>query len=370
MSSRMKRAAPVVWVAAIMAIPTVACAQNTVVEPADGVIVESADMMPRNGIGRVPGVFVGHETLSGRPTGCTAVLTPAGAVAGVDIRGGAPGTRGTDLLDPASLVQEIHAVVLSGGSAFGLETADGVIRYLEEQGVGLAFGGSTIPVVAAAILFDLSVGDGRIRPGFDCGYNAAERAMSARGPVPEGNVGAGAGATVGKLRGMEQAMKGGIGTASIRLSNGLVVAAIVAVNAVGDVVDPATGHVIAGVRSERGDSLADVRSILREGIPPAPMPGSNTVIGVVATNADLTQAEATRVARMSHAGLARTVSPTHTPLDGDTMFVLATGELEADVSLLTIGALAADVVAEAILRGVRAAEGLDGLPSASDLAGR
>jgi L-aminopeptidase/D-esterase-like protein len=358
------------WVAGILAFSGVACAQNSVVESDDAVIVERAEMLPRSGIGMLPGVFVGHETLATRPTGCTVVLTPEGAVGGVDVRGGAPGTSGTDMLDPANLVQEVHGVVLSGGSAFGLSTADGVTRYLEEQGIGLVFAGTTIPVVSAAILFDLSVGDGSIRPDAECGYRAAVQAMSARGPVEEGNVGAGAGATVGKLRGMARAMKGGIGTASIRLPNGLIVAAIVAVNAVGDVINPATGQVIAGVRSESGDGLVDARQLVREGIAPAALPGSNTVIGVIATNATLTQAEATRVARMSHDGLARTISPAHTPLDGDTMFALATGELEVEVDLLTIGALAADVVAEAILRAVHAADGIEGFPSISDLARR
>ncbi|MDH3298644.1 MAG: P1 family peptidase [Gemmatimonadota bacterium] len=370
MSPNPNRVAPVVWVAAIIAIPTAACAQNPVLETTDRVIVETADMLPRTGIGSVPGVFVGHETLETRPTGCTVVLTPDGAVAGVDVQGGAPGTRETDLLDPATSVQRVHAVFLSGGSAFGLETGGGVSRYLEEQGIGYPVGEARVPIVSGAILFDLAVGDWTIRPDAECGYRAAVHAMSARGPVAEGSVGAGAGATVGKLLGMDRAMKGGIGTASIRLANGLVVAAIVAVNAVGDIIDPATGQLIAGVRSEAGDELVDARTILREGIAPASMPGSNTVIGVVATNARLTQAEATRVARMSQAGLARTVSPTHTPADGDTMFALATGELEADVSLLTIGALAADMVAEAILRGVRSAEGLEGLPSVSDMGGR
>ncbi len=364
------RAVLVMWVAAIMAIPTVACAQNPVVVSTDAVIVEPAEMLPRNGIGLVPGVFVGHETLRARPTGCTVVLTPAGAVAGVDVRGGAPGTRETDLLDPANLIRKVHAVVLSGGSAFGLETAGGVSRYLEEQGIGYAVGEAVVPIVSAAVLFDLSVGDGSIRPDAECGYRASVRAMSARGPVSEGNVGAGAGATVGKLRGMDRAMKGGIGTASIRLPSGLIVAAIVAVNAVGDIVDPATGQVIAGVRSESGDELMDARQLVRDGVSPAAMPGSNTVIGVIATNADLTQAEATRVARMAHDGLARTVSPAHTPWDGDTMFALSTGGFEGDIDLLTVGALAADVVAEAILRAVYSARGIEGFPSISDMAGQ
>jgi L-aminopeptidase/D-esterase-like protein len=353
------------WVAMIVAIPAVACAQNPVVE-SDVAIVEGEKLMPRTGIGAVPGVFVGHATLAERPTGCTVILTPDGAVAGVDVRGGAPSTRDTELMDPANLVQAAHGIVLAGGSTFGLAAADGASRYLEERGIGLQFGGVTIPVVSAAILFDLSVGDPSIRPGPACGYEAAVNAMKKGGPVAEGSVGAGAGATVGKLQGMARAMKGGIGTASIELSNGLIVAAIVAVNAVGDVIDPATGQVIAGIRDDE-DQLVDARQLLREGQQPAALPIRNTTIGVVATNARLTQAEATRVARMAQDGLARAISPTHTPYDGDTIFSLSTGRLEGEADVLTIGALAADMVAEAILRAVLTAEGLEGIPSVADL---
>jgi L-aminopeptidase/D-esterase-like protein len=364
------------WLACtlLLVLPAVACAQNRApaapgVERVDGVIVETDDLLPEQGIRLVPGVFAGHHTLEGRPTGCTVILTPDGAVGGVDVRGGAPGTRETDLLDPVNSVQVVHGIVLSGGSAYGLETAGGVSRFLEERGIGFPAGPVKVPIVAAAILFDLSVGDPSIRPDADCGYRAAEAATSPAGRLAEGCVGAGAGATVGKLAGMDRAMRGGIGTASIRLSSGLVVSAIVAVNAVGDVVDPATGRVVAGVRTEQGDELAGTRDLIREGIPAAELPSSNTVIGVVATNATLTKAQATKVAQMAHDGLARSVVPSHTPWDGDTIFTLATGAHEGDADLLVVGALAADVVSEAILRAVYAATSLEAIPAVSDMPG-
>jgi L-aminopeptidase/D-esterase-like protein len=311
----------------------------------------------------VPGILVGHHTLAERPTGCTVVLAVEGAIGGVDVRGGAPGTRETALLDPVNTVQKLHAVVLSGGSAFGLDAATGTVRWLEENGIGFEVGELRVPIVAGAILFDLRVGDWRIRPDAECGYRAAESA-DADAPA-EGNAGAGAGATVGKIAGMGRAMKGGIGSAAIRGQDGLVVGALIAVNAVGDVIDPTTGRVIAGVRTEDGRGLADARVLVREsGASPT---FSNTVIGVVATNASLTKAQATKVAQMAHDGLARAISPAHTPLDGDTIFALSTGQGGGDAEVLEIGALAADAVTEAILRAVRAAEGLPGLPSASDL---
>lgn len=327
---------------------------------------------PAGGLAQVelaPGIYVGHHTLDARPTGCTVVLAPEGATGGVDVRGGAPGTRETDLLDPVNSVQVAHAVVLSGGSAFGLEAASGVSRFLEEREIGFPAGPVRVPIVSAAILFDLAVGDPSIRPGAECGYAAASAALGADPPLAEGNVGAGAGATVGKLAGMGRAMKGGVGRASIELDGGLVVSAVVAVNAVGDVVDPRSGRIVAGVRTEQGDELADARVLLREGRSWDEAPPANTVIGVVATNARLTKAEATRVARMAHDGLARAVVPAHTPWDGDTLFALASGVLEAELApdLLTIGALAADVVAEAIVRAVRAAETIGGIPAARDL---
>jgi L-aminopeptidase/D-esterase-like protein len=306
--------------------------------------------------------------MSERPTGCTAILAEGGAVGGVDVRGGAPGTRETDLLDPVNTVQKVHAVVLSGGSAFGLDAASGVVRYLEERGTGFKVGSITVPIVVGAILFDLQVGDDpQIRPGPDCGYRAATRA--ANNAVEEGNVGAGAGATVGKLAGFERAMKAGLGTASISLPDGLIVAALVAVNAVGDIVDPGTGRVIAGVRTADGAALADARLLMRSAGSDTASSGQNTTIGVVTTNARLTKAQATKIAQMAHDGLARAIVPSHTPLDGDTIFSLATATHEGQPNVALIGALAAEAVSEAILRAAKAASGLPGLPAARDLPG-
>jgi L-aminopeptidase/D-esterase-like protein len=320
------------------------------------------------GLTAVAGLEVGHDTLPERPTGCTVVLARGGAVAGVDVRGGAPGTRETDLLDPSNTVQKVHGVVLSGGSAFGLDAATGVVRFLEERGVGFDVGVAKVPIVPAAVLFDLAVGDKpHVRPTADSGYRAAQAA--ADGPVAEGNVGAGAGATVGKIAGPARAMKGGLGSASIALPDGLVVAALVAVNAVGDVVDPATGRVIAGVRTEDGRALTDARSLLRTGgFKPLARPGENTTIGIVATNATLDKAQARKLAQMAHDGFARALAPAHTPLDGDTIFALATGEIPGEPDVTRIGALAAEVMAQAVVRAVRAATGIAGLPAARDLA--
>jgi L-aminopeptidase/D-esterase-like protein len=319
------------------------------------------------GLTAVDGIKVGHHTLSERPTGCTVVLAEAGAVAGVDVRGSSPGTRETDLLDPVNTIEQVHAIVLSGGSAFGLDAASGVVRYLEERGIGFDTGIAKVPIVPAAILFDLRVGDRpEIRPGPDCGYKAAIGASD--GPVAEGNVGAGAGATVGKVGERGRAMKGGVGTAAFAYPNGLVVAALVAVNAAGDVIDPATGRVIAGVRTEDGKGLADVRKLLRSGATLQPAAAQHTTIGVVATNARLTKVQATKVAQMAHDGLARAINPAHTPGDGDVLFALATGTWDGEVNLTTLGALAAEATADAIVRSVRAAKGIPGYPSASDLA--
>jgi len=318
------------------------------------------------GLTAVKGIKVGHYTLAERPTGCTVILIEAGAVAGVDVRGGAPGTRETDLLNPTKTVQEIHAVVLAGGSAFGLDAASGVMQYLAARNIGYDTRVAKVPIVPAAILFDLSIGDDpTIRPTADCGIRAAEQATT--GPITEGNVGAGAGATIGKTGGRGRAMKGGIGTSSITLSSGLVVAALVAVNAVGDIIDPATGQVVAGVRTEDGRSLADARTLLRADTIDPSRPGENTTIAVVATNARLTQAQATVIAQMAHDGFARAISPAHTPNDGDAIFALATGKHLAPVNLGTLGALAAEVMAEAIVRAARAATGIPGYPAARDL---
>ena len=318
------------------------------------------------GLTAVQGIKVGHHTLTERPTGCTVVLVEAGAVAGVDVRGAAPGTRETDLLDPRNTVQEVHAIVLSGGSAFGLSTAGGVMRYLEEHDIGFDTRVAKVPIVPAAILFDLGVGnDPRIRPTADCGYRAA--AAASTGPVTEGNVGAGAGATVGKLGGPQRAMKAGIGSTSLTLPDGLTVAALVAVNAVGDVIDPSTGQVIAGVRTPDGRKFADARELLRSGALQPARPPENTTLGVVATNARLTKAQASQVAQMAHDGYARAITPVHTPHDGDAIFSLATGTWSGTVDMLTIGALTADVVAAAIVRAARTATGIPGYPAARDL---
>jgi L-aminopeptidase/D-esterase-like protein len=312
----------------------------------------------------VAGLKVGHVTLSGRPTGCTVVLAAEGVVAGVDVRGAAPGTRDTELLSPVNSVDRVHAIVLAGGSAFGLDAASGVMRWLEERKHGFVFGGARVPIVPAAILFDLGVGDPAIRPTADCGYPAAEAATNGR--VAEGNVGAGAGATVGKLRGREHAMKGGVGSAAIELSSGLIVAALVVTNGVGDIVDPATGQVLAGARTDDG-ALADSRRLLRAGLREADRAGEQTTLAVVATNARLTKTQATKIAQMAHDGFARAIYPAHTQVDGDTIFALATGTHTAPPNLLLIGSLAADVTAEAIVRSARAATGLPNLPAARDL---
>jgi L-aminopeptidase/D-esterase-like protein len=317
------------------------------------------------GLTDVPGLRVGHFTDRRRPTGCTVVIAEAGAVCGVDVRGGAPGTRETDLLDPVDSVQAVHAVVLSGGSAFGLDTATGVMRYLEEKGIGFPTGSGRVPIVPAAILYDLGIGDWTIRPDAVAGYEAARSASTA--PVPEGSVGAGAGATVGKLFGFAGAMKGGLGTASVRHASGAVVAAVVAVNALGDVIDPETGRVVAGARGGDGRPRGCVEALLAGAVPGRPLGGQNTTIGVVATNVALTKAEATKVAQMAHDGLARTIRPVHTPWDGDTLFALSTGSITIEQPAMLVGVLAAEAVARAVVRAARLATGLPGLPSASDL---
>ncbi|GAC1595326.1 MAG: P1 family peptidase [Candidatus Velthaea sp.] len=322
--------------------------------------------MERSGsIVDVAGVRVGHMTLAGRLTGCTVIMTVDGAVGGLDVRGAAPGTRETDLLDPGNLVEHVHAVLLAGGSAFGLDAAAGVMRYLEEQGIGFDTGAARVPIVPAAILYDLALGDPSIRPDAAAGYAAASAATS--DAPAEGNVGAGAGATVGKFFGMERAMKSGIGTASVALA-GLTVGAIVAVNASGDIIDPRTKRVVAGARDRDGIHPVDTTRALLRGEPAVRLrAGMATTIGVVATDAVLTKAQARKIAQMAHDGLARTIDPVHTMFDGDTIFTLATGKTHgaADVSLL--GIMAAEAVARAVIRGAQAARGVAGLPSARDL---
>jgi L-aminopeptidase/D-esterase-like protein len=324
-------------------------------------------MSTNQGLTAVQGLKVGHHTLTERPTGCTVVIAEKGATAGVDVRGSAPGTRDTDLLAPTASVEQVHGILLSGGSAFGLEAAGGVMRYLEERGIGFKFGGAVVPIVPAAILFDLGVGDPKVRPTADCGFQAAKAASDS--PVAEGNVGAGAGATVGKMGGRNRAMKGGVGSAAITLPSGLVVAALVAVNARGDIVDPWTGQVVAGMRTEDGRGLADVRRRLKSGQLelPLPEPLQHTTIGVVATNARLTKTQATKVAQLAHDGLARAIVPAHTSADGDAIFALATNVRTTADDPDTIGTLAAEVMSEAILHAVRAATSIPGYPAARDL---
>jgi len=322
----------------------------------------------------VPGILVGHAQDEDALTGCTAVLCLQGAVAGVDQRGGAPGTRETDLLRPMHLVRKIHAVMLSGGSAFGLDAASGAMRFLEEKKIGFPAGPVKVPIVASAILFDLAIGSSKIRPDSKMGYRACAQASAA--PPAEGNAGAGAGCTVGKIFGMAGAVKSGIGSASMDCGGGVRVGALVAVNAFGDVIDPASGAILAGARPVGtgplrlggGERFADTLSVMRS---PAGRlilglaEGGNTVIGVVATNAGLSKEEAGKMAQMAQDGLARTVRPAHTMLDGDTIFALSTGSRKADISL--VGSFAAEVFSRAIVKAVLAARAAGGLPAAIDV---
>jgi L-aminopeptidase/D-esterase-like protein len=315
----------------------------------------------------VAGLEVGHHTLATRPTGCTVVICREGAVAGVDVRGGAPGTRETDLLAPDAMVDRVHAVLLSGGSAFGLDAAGGVMRWLDERGIGFRIAHVTVPIVPAAVLFDLMRGDHRIRPDAAAGYAACNAASTQ--PPAQGRVGAGAGAMVGKVFGFDRASPGGIGSASLRV-DGVTVGALIAVNAVGDVIDPASGRVVAGARDDDGgfidtqaamlagrSNLLRAATALRPGSAQnhggAPAPGGATVIGVVATDAALSKAHAKRLAVMAHDGLARVIRPAHTPADGDTLFALSTGRNSAPPDLLLLGAMAAHAVAQAVLNAVR-----------------
>ena len=317
----------------------------------------------------VAGIAVGHFTDTRRPTGCSVIIARDGAVAGVDVRGAAPGTRETDLLDPTHLIDKVHAILLAGGSAWGLDAASGVVRWLEEQGVGFDLGVARLPLVPGAVLFDLMVGDASIRPDAAAGYAACE---AASGKVPaQGNVGAGAGACVGKIFGMDRAMKAGIGTASVTVG-GVTVGALIAVNALGDVVDPDTAQVIAGARTRNGKALLDSRRALLRGESPIPvLAGTNTTIGVIATDATLTKAQATRLAVMAHDGLARSINPVHTMSDGDTLFALGTGRAGQPVGMMTLGTMAAEATAMAVVRAARAATAITlgklHLPAAADL---
>jgi len=322
-------------------------------------------MKSRISITSIPGLRVGHAQDEDALTGVTVVLCEAGAVGGVDQRGGAPGTRGTDGLRPMHLVEQVHAVVLSGGSAFGLDSAGGVMRYLEERGVGFDMRVARVPIVPAAILFDLGIGRADVRPDAAMGYQACLNATD--DPPAEGNVGAGIGCTVGKILGIDRAMKGGIGSAAIKINGGIIVGSLVAVNVFGDVVDDQTGQIIAGARrTEPGksgfaDSLEVMKSLGGRSLRLARR--ENTAIGVIATNASLNKEQVNKVAQMAQDGLARTVRPAHTMLDGDTLFALSIGSRKADVTI--IGAFAAEMVAQAIMRAVQMADPLAGLPAYS-----
>ncbi|GAB4484346.1 MAG: P1 family peptidase [Anaerolineales bacterium] len=327
----------------------------------------------KNAITDVPGIEVGQAQDPDALTGVTVILCRKGAVGGVDVRGSAPGTRETDLLNPLNLVQKVHAITLAGGSAFGLDAASGVMQYLEEQKIGFETGTGIVPIVPAAILFDLGLGRGDIRPTAEMGYRAAAAAHA--GAVEEGNVGAGTGASVGKIFGNRSAMKSGLGTASLDIGAGVVVGAIVAVNAFGDVIHPQSGEIVAGARSleigplkigERG-YFANTLNVMKTFAGRAVLgfaTQTNTVIGVVATNARLTKPEANKMAQMAHDGLAQVIRPAHTMLDGDTIFALATGNKKSDVT--TVGAFAAEALAAACLRAVRAAKSAGGLPGLGD----
>jgi L-aminopeptidase/D-esterase-like protein len=325
-------------------------------------------MTPNTTLTAVPNIKVGHATDPAGLTGCTVVLCEAGAVGGVDQRGGAPGTRETDLLRPMHLVQKVHGVMLAGGSAFGLAAADGVMCYLAERGVGVKAGPVRVPIAPAAILFDLAVGSADARPDAEMGYAACLAASDEA--VAQGNVGAGTGCSAGKLLGAGHATKTGIGSAAIELGGGLVVAALMAVNPFGDVVDE-TGRIIAGTRPLRtgplrGEGYADTLALLRgmTGRLALRIAGA-TVIGVVATNARLDKEQVNKVAQMAQDGLARTIRPAHTLFDGDTLFALATGRVRASVTL--VGAYAAEAVAQAIIAAAQTAAAAGGLPAGADV---
>ena len=333
----------------------------------------SSNTLPGTGsITDVPGIEVGHAQDDAALTGCTVLLCRKGAVAGVDVRGSAPGTRETDLLNPINLVEKVQAVLFAGGSAFGLDAAGGVMHYLEEQKIGFNTGIIKVPIVPAAILFDLAIGNKNIRPTPEMGYKACLNASKTA--CAEGNVGAGTGATVGKMFGMSLAMKSGLGSSSIH-AGGLVVGAIVAVNAFGDVIDTENGEIVAGLRSGKVGPLhiggknyfADTSEMLKKPLGRTVLgfaARTNTVIGAIATNARLTKAEATKVAQMAHDGLARAIHPSHTMMDGDTLFALSTGNKNADVS--SVGSFAAEAMAQAIIRAVKMASPAGGLPVAKN----
>ncbi|KAF0157200.1 MAG: peptidase S58 DmpA [Syntrophaceae bacterium] len=311
----------------------------------------------------IEGIDVGHAQNLNAATGCTVMLCEGGATAGVDVRGGAPGTRETDLLNPVNLVQKIHAVMLAGGSAFGLDAAAGIMQYLEEKKIGFDVGVTRVPIVCGAVLFDLTFGDFKIRPDKEMGYSACVNATNTF--CPQGNVGAGTGATVGKILGMNRAMKSGLGCYALQVGD-LKVGALVAVNCLGDVIDPETGKKLAGPLNVNGKTLADTEDIMIQAYADKKnLFSGNTTIGVVATNAALDKAQATKLASMAQNGYARTMRPAHTMVDGDTIFTLSTGDVSADLSVA--GLLAARVMERAVVNAVKNTTSLCGLKSYSDI---
>jgi L-aminopeptidase/D-esterase-like protein len=312
----------------------------------------------------IQGIRVGHYTDPEAATGCTVLLCESGAVAGVDVRGSAPGTRETDLLRPMNLVDKVHAILLSGGSAFGLDAAAGVMRYLGERGVGYDTLSGKVPIVPAAILFDLDIGDSKVRPGPEEGYMACLNASDSE--ITEGCVGAGTGATVGKLLGPQQATKSGLGIASEKISSDVVVTTIVAVNAFGDIIDPTTGNVLAGTRRHDGKGFVNTAQLLtKQDIESRNEAPNNTTIGIVITNANLNKEQINKVAQMAHDGIARSIDPCHTMYDGDTIFTLSLGQETSDINV--IGTSAAHVVSKAIIRAVKSADTLAGIPAECDI---
>jgi len=310
-------------------------------------------------------IKVGHAQDLEAGTGCTVVICEKGATAGIDVRGGAPGTRESDLLNPVNLVEKIHAIVLAGGSAFGLDAASGVMQYLEERGVGFDVQVTRVPIVCGAVLFDLAVGDHRIRPDKEMGYQACLNATNKA--CPEGNVGAGTGATVGKILGLARAMKGGLGCHAIQVG-ALKIGALVAVNCLGDVIDPERGERLAGLLNSNLTGLADTEEVMIQSYAEKKnLFAGNTTIGIVATNAVLTKSQAAKLASMAHDGYGRTMRPAHSMFDGDTIFTLATGHVEADLSVL--GLLSARVMERAVVSAVKNARSLFGLKCWADLAG-
>lgn len=314
-----------------------------------------------NNILDVKGIKVGQVQQMEGLTGCSVIICEEGAVCGVDVRGSAPGTRETDLLDPINMIQKVHAVVLSGGSAFGLEATCGVSKYLEENGIGFDVGVAKVPIVTGAVLFDLGVGDPKCRPEIDMGYEACRVASYTN--LEQGNFGAGCGATVGKIKGSNFCTKGGIGSYSIKLDNGLVVAALIAVNAFGDVYEE--GKVIAGVLNDNKDGFLNTYDLMKQGVNKGGFNIDNTTIGVVATNAKLEKAQCKKVSQMAHNGYAKTIFPIHTPHDGDTIFTLATGEIETDITLL--GSLATEVVEKSIINAIKNAKSINNIPSYNEI---